>query len=135
MALFNSYTWTIGLGKALGLVYGLVWFFTVPLVAPESDPLLRWGILGLIVTLGAMISMATLAQKQFGTPFTLIPSWIISGGIGAWMGLLILLMSYDLVAQHTAYFLPESMDMPWLLVVETTILGVIIGWASRRAYG
>jgi hypothetical protein len=126
--------WTVGLGKAFGLAYGLVWFFTVPLVAPDADPLLRWGILGWIITLSALISMAVLAQPRFSKPFVSIPAWIFSAALGAWMGVLIMLVAHELVARYTAYFWPEFLFMPWLLVVETAIVGVIIGWASRRAF-
>jgi len=41
MGLLNNYMLKVGLGKCLGLIHGLVWFFTLPLAVPSADPLLR----------------------------------------------------------------------------------------------
>jgi len=81
-----------------------------------------------------MIGMAVLARPRFGPVFSMLPNWLISGALGAWMGVLMVLFSYGVVAQFTATYLPVSLQSPWLLVVETGVLGIIIGWASAHVF-
>lgn len=134
MTFLNSYMWKVGLAKWLGLAYGLAWFFLLPVVMPESDPLLRWGILAWAITMGGMIGMTVMARPRFGPGFSRIPNWILSAMLGAWMGVIMVLFAADTIAAMMAYFLPAMLQSPWLLCAETALLGIVIGWASSHAF-
>ena len=47
----------IAVGKAIGFGFGLVGYLTLPMLLPDADPYLRWGILLWYGTMGAMIGV------------------------------------------------------------------------------
>ncbi|MEK9672501.1 MAG: hypothetical protein VW268_08360 [Rhodospirillaceae bacterium] len=48
----------IGIGKAIGLAFGLIGFTFLPYFLPDAGWLLRWGILLWYMTVGAVIGFA-----------------------------------------------------------------------------
>lgn len=119
----------IGIGKLIGLIFGLMGFFLLPYFSPESDPLLRWGVLFWYITVGAIIGV-------FGV-FTWhpvlhlpLPWWFRAPLIGGWMNFVLTFFAYDafqsiIVSIFGSDFYATS---PFWFVLEGAVIGLIIGF-------
>ena len=126
----------IAIGKAVGLVIGLIGFFILPLFAPDAGWLLRWGVLLWYTTLGALIGV-------FGV-FTYhpvlklpMPWWVRAPFLGAWMNFVLTFFAYDtfrdmLVVMFGA---DSALTSPFWFVLEGALVGLLIGYLATRFGG
>ena len=126
----------IGVGKAVGLLFGLVGFVLLPVLAPGSGWLLRWGVLLWYMTLGALVAMAcTLTRPPVSEPP--MPWWLMAPGLGAWMNFVLTLFAYDAMKMVMVSMMGENgiMQSPFWFVAEGAIVGLVIGYAVTRFGG
>lgn len=123
----------IGIGKAVGLLFGLAGFVLLPVLAPGSGWLLRWGVLLWYVTLGALVGMALiLTRPPLSQPP--MPWWLVATGLGAWMNFVLTLFAHDAMTMVMVATFGENgmMQSPFWFVAEGAIVGLVIGYAVTR---
>lgn len=125
----------IAIGKTIGLVIGLLAFFTIPQLVPEMSPLIRWGILFWYVTFGAIIGMFGVFTYHpiLKLPF---PWWIRATFVGAWLNFVLVFFAYEQLGQiMVATFGADGiLQSPFWAVAEGAVLGAIIGFFATK-YG
>jgi len=126
----------IGIGKSIGLIVGLIGFFLLPYFSPESDPLLRWGVLFWYITVGAVIGV-------FGV-FTWhpvlklpMPWWFRAPLIGGWMNFVLTFFAYDAFqSMIISVFGPDfPLGSPFWFVLEGAMVGLVMGYFATRFGG
>ena len=126
----------IGVGKAVGLIFGLIGFVSLPYLAPTMDPMVRWGILFWYPTVGAMIGLAGVYTRH---PVLHLPMpwWLRSSVIGCWMNFVLTLFAYDSMATLlTEVFGVDGLFVsPFWFVVEGGIIGLVIGAIATKLGG
>lgn len=126
----------IAAGKATGLAIGLIGFFVMPLLWPDTDLLLRWGILLWYTTLGGIIGMFGVLDHHPVLKFPM-PWWFRAPLLGAWMNFVLVFFTYDMMAAMLNGLLggPDVWTSPFWLVAEGAIIGLVIGYAATRVGG
>lgn len=126
----------IAIGKAVGLVIGLIGFFSLPWLDPNADGLVRWGLLLWYTTLGGLIGLAGVFNWH---PVLRLPMpwWFRAPLLGAWMNFVLTFFAYDTMRQMlVATFGPESvLSSPWWFTLEGAIVGLVIGYIATRLGG
>ncbi len=126
----------IAIGKAVGLVFGLIGFMLLPYFWPDASMLLRTGILFWYITLGAIIGVFGVFTYH---PILRLPMpwWVRAPLIGAWMNFVLTFFAYD--AMQTlliAMFGYEgTLNSPFWFVAEGAIIGLIMGFLATRFGG
>ena len=123
----------IGVGKAVGLLFGLAGFVLLPVLAPGSGWLLRWGVLLWYLTLGGLVAMACiLTQPPLSKPP--MPWWLVAPGLGAWMNFVLTLFAYDAMTMVMVAAFGENgvLQSPFWFMAEGAIVGLAIGYGVRR---
>lgn len=126
----------IAIGKAIGLVIGLIGFIVLPYVFPGADWQIRWGILLWYTTLGAIIGMFGVFTWHPVLKLPL-PWWVRAPLIGAWMNFVLTFFAYDVMADVLeAMFGPDGiLASPFWFVAEGALVGLIIGYFATRFGG
>ena len=126
----------IAIGKAIGLLFGLIGFFLLPSIWPEADMLIRWGVLLWYVTFGAIIGMAGVIIYHPVVKLPL-PWWLQSPLLGAWLNLVLTFFAYDKLHAMLVSMLgaDSSLTSPFWIVLEGAIIGLIIGYFATRFGG
>ena len=126
----------IAIGKVIGLVIGLIGFIILPLIMPEADPYLRWGVLLWYITFGAIIGV-------FGV-FTYhpvlklpMPWWVRAPLMGAWLNFVLSLIAYDklLLVMQAVFGEGGFIASPFWLAAEGTFFGFLIGYFATKFGG
>ena len=68
----------------VGLISGLVFFFTIPQVWPSAELMLRWGVFLWYPLVGAVIGLVGIYRRH---PVLQLPMpwWVRAPSVGAWM--------------------------------------------------
>lgn len=126
----------IGIGKAVGFVFGLIGFIVLPYFVPDTSWQLRWGILLWYTTLGAIIGVFGIFTYH---PVIRIPMpwWFRAPLIGAWMNFVLTFFAYDqfrvfLIALFGA---GSVLNSPFWFALEGAVVGLAIGWCATRIGG
>ena len=126
----------VAVGKAVGFLFGLAGFLTVPYLLPDASEMLRWGILLWYVTIGAFIGFSGVLNRHpaLDVPF---PWWVRGPLIAVWMNLVLTLLMYPAIRAFTeALFGPDSwFTSPFWFVAEGVVVGLVIGYAATRIGG
>lgn len=125
----------IAIGKGIGLMFGLLGFFSMAAFWPESDSLLRWGVLLWYITVGAVIGVfgAVSWHPVLKLP---LPWWIRAPIIGGWMNFVLTFFAYDTFqAMILAVFGPNSFFSPFWSILEGAVIGLVIGFFATRFGG
>lgn len=126
----------IAVGKAVGLLFGLIGFLTIPYLLPEADALVRWGFLLWYLTLGAMIGLSGVLDRHpvLNLPF---PWWVRAPLIGAWFNLVLTLIAAEQLRAYAESLLGAGarFTSPFWFVAEGALAGLVIGFAATRAGG
>ena len=123
----------IGIGKAIGLLFGLAGFVLLPVLAPGSGWLLRWGVLLWYLTLGALVAMACiLTRPPLSKPP--MPWWLVATGLGAWMNFVLTLFAYDAMKMVMVSAFGENgvLQSPFWFMAEGASVGLVIGYGVTR---
>ena len=136
MATHPSLVNRIAIGKFIGLVVGLIGFFTLPAVYPEVTWHLRWGVLLWYVTLGAVVGMAGVFTRH-PVLLLLMPWWVRAPVIGAWMNLVLTFFAHREMADvMDAMFGPDGgLTSPYWFVVEGAVIAGLMGFFATRFGG
>lgn len=126
----------IAVGKAVGLMFGLAGFLTIPYLLPEAGPTLRWGFLLWYLTLGAVIGLVGVFDRYPVLDLPL-PWWLRAPLIGAWMNLVLTLIMHDRLRAYAESLLGPGarFTSPFWFVAEGALAGLVIGYAATRAGG
>ena len=126
----------IGIGKAVGLFFGLVAFFMAPSVLGETDLMTRLGVVFWYTTVGAFIGVFGVFTWH---PILKLPMlwWFRSAWIGAWMNFVLTLFLYDRMQVWIAHLAGEDgiISSPFWFVAEGALIGLIIGFVATRFGG
>jgi hypothetical protein len=126
----------IAIGKVVGLVFGVIGFAFCEFYLPETDWMLRWGILFWYTTLGAIIGVFGIFtwHPVLRLPF---PWWIRAPLLGAWMNFVLTFFAYDLMQGVLADLFNQSylLSSPFWFVAEGGVVGLIIGYFATRFGG
>jgi hypothetical protein len=123
----------IAVGKAVGTIIGLIGFVLLPVLWPESDPMLRWGILFWYATMGAIIAVYGVFNYHPVLRLPL-PWWVRAPIIGAWMNFVLVFFAYDLMEAAIQGMLGIALS-PFWFVVEGAIAGAVIGGLATKFGG
>jgi len=123
----------IAIGKTAGFLVGLVGFVTIPLVLPEADIYLRWGVLLWYATLGAIIGVFGVVNWHPMLELPL-PWWIRAPLLGAWMNFVLSFLIHDQLHRFTAvvFGADTANDSSFWFVGEGALAGLLIGYAATR---
>ncbi|MFQ5562952.1 MAG: hypothetical protein ACE5FO_05225 [Parvularculaceae bacterium] len=133
MTLKPSLVTRIAVGKAFGLIFGLVGFFLMP-VFGFDDLMLRFGVLFWYVTLGALVAIFGVLDFQPVLKFH-IPWWACGTLTGAWMNFVLTLFVFDIFAPVMAAEPVMGFTSPWWIVLEGAVFGLIAGGLAERFGG
>lgn len=126
----------VAIGKTIGLVVGLIGFFSLPALYPEVSWQLRWGVLLWYVTVGAVVGLAGVFTRH---PVLMLPMpwWVRAPVIGAWMNFVLTFFAHREMTDVIAVVLGPggSMTSPYWFVVEGAIVAAIIGFFATRFGG
>ena len=104
-----SLTTRIAIGKLVGLIVGLIGFFSLPWFWPEASMLLRWGILLWYTTLGALIGVFGVVTRHpvLNLP---LPWWCRAPIVGGWMNFVLTFFAWDAMSSMlVATFGPDGL--------------------------
>ena len=126
----------IAVGKGAGFVVGLAGLVSLPLIWPEADWWLRWGILLWYTTLGAVIGLIGVYTRHPLLKFPM-PWWLRAPMIGAWMNFVLVFFSHETMeAILTHVFGADSvLASPFWFVLEGAVVGLAIGFLATRLGG
>lgn len=126
----------IAIGKAIGFIFGLIGFISLPYFLPDAGWLLRWGILFWYITLGAIIGVFGVFTYHpiLKLPF---PWWFRSILIGAWMNFVLVFFAHEpMQAMMQAVFGQDgALSSPFWFVAEGAIIGFVMGYFATRFGG
>jgi hypothetical protein len=131
-----SLTLRIAIGKAIGLLFGLAGFVSLPLIWPDADPLLRWGVLLWYTTLGAIIGVFGVYTWHPVLRLPL-PWWLRAPLLGAWMNFVLTFFAYDAMRQllEAMFGVGGLLQSPFWFVLEGALVGWVIGYFATRFGG
>lgn len=126
----------VAVGKSVGLVFGIIGFAFCEFFLPDTDWMLRWGILFWYTTMGAIIGVFGVFNWHpvLRLPF---PWWIRAPLLGGWMNFVLTFFTYDLMQGVLADLFNENylMTSPFWFVAEGAVVGFIIGFFATRFGG
>ncbi len=126
----------IAVAKGLGFVFGIIAFAAMPVFAPESGAMFRWGLLFWYTTMGAMIGLFGVFDWH---PLLRLPMpwWFRGLFLGGWLNLLLVFLMYDDLALMMVGFFGEDglFRSPLWFVVDGAIAGLLIDWIATKTTG
>ena len=126
----------VGLGKIIGLSFGLIGYFTLPLLVAEPSMLFQVGIVLWYTTLGAIVGLVGIFAHH---PILKIsfPWWVRGFLVGAWMNLVLTFLAYseisDITIATTSQF--SFYVSPFWMVLEGGLIGLLIDYITTRCFG
>lgn len=125
MTLKPSLITRIGVGKAVGLIAGLIGFFLLPTFGFDSL-MVRFGFLFWYITLGAIVAIFGVLDLQPVLKFH-VPWWACGILTGAWMNFVLTLFAFGVMAPVMAAHPIMGFTSPWWMVLDGAIFGLIAG--------
>lgn len=126
----------IAVGKTIGLIVGLIAFFSLPHFLPEADSMLRWGLLLWYITFGAIIGVFGVFTYH---PVLKMPMpWYINAPLmGGWMNFVLVFFAHDDMTAMMLRIFGENgaLSSPFWFAAEGAIIGLIIGYFATRFGG
>lgn len=123
----------IGIGKLVGFAVGGTFALALPLIAPDTGAMMRWGIVLWYTTLGAIIGVFGVVTYH---PVLRLPMpWYVRAPLlGAWLNFVLVLIAREPLAAVTAVAVGAPLS-PFWLVAEGAAVGLLIGFCATRAGG
>lgn len=126
----------VAIGKGIGFLVGLMGFVFLPHFLPETDGLLRWGILLWYTTFGAIIGL--IGVLTFHPVLKLNFLWWMRGPIvGAWLNFVLVFFAYDVMAAMLVSVFGEGgvLRSPFWFAAEGAVMGFVIDYFATRFGG
>ncbi|MEH6405408.1 MAG: hypothetical protein V7750_18700 [Sneathiella sp.] len=125
----------IAIGKGIGFSVGVLGVACLFLFAPESSPLLLWGVVLWYTTVGAFVGIFGLFTEHPVFKFS-FPWWLRSSFLGAWMNFVLTFFAYDVFQALLLDVFGDfgALISPFWFVLEGAIVGLLIGYFATR-YG
>ena len=132
----KALVYRIGVGKAIGLVFGLLGFFAMPYFLSDPSLALRWGILLWYTTLGAVVGVFGVFSYHPVLKMPM-PWWLRGFWVGAWFNFVLALSAYEQLSVLVAAAMGEYSlyASPFLLVIEGALIGLLIDYVLTRWFG
>jgi len=131
-----SITLRIGYGKILGLLFGVIAYFSLSIFAPETNFAFRFGFLIWYLTLGAVIGvMGIFTNNPF---FNLDILWWMRGSLtGAWLNFVLLIFIYDEISGIllSIFGTQNLFSTPWWFVFKGALIGVVMDYILTQFAG
>ncbi len=126
----------IAIGKAIGLVLGLIGFIFLPFFLPDAGWLLRWGILLWYTTLGGLIGLFGVFTWHPVLKIS-FPWWVRAPFLGAWMNFVLTFFAYDPMHAMMVSVFGENgfINSPFWFTLEGALIGLLIGFLATRFGG
>lgn len=126
----------IAIGKAIGLVFGLLGLIFLPFFLPDAGWMLRLGILFWYTTVGAIIGVFGVFTYHPVLKLPL-PWWVRAPLLGAWMNFVLAFFAYDAMEAMMKSLFPQGgvICSPFWFVIEGAVIGLIIGFFATRFGG
>lgn len=129
-----SLTLRIGVGKIVGLLFGLAVFFMLPMFYPDASLHIRFGIMFWYITIGAIVGFAGVLTENPIVKF-LLPWWLRGLIFGGWMNFVLALIAYDQIQAILISVNMLGMTSPLWVVVEGAIVGLVADYFATRFGG
>lgn len=125
----------IGIGKGVGLAFGLLGLVLFPYFVPEAGWLPRIGILLWYTTLGAIIGAFGVFTFHPVLKFPM-PWWVRGPFLGAWMNFILTCFAYDSFKGFMVaiFGVDGVLQSPFWFTAEGAFVGLVIGYFATR-YG
>ena len=132
----KSLIYRVGVGKAIGLVIGLLGFFTLPLMMQDPTLLFRTGVLLWYPTLGAIIGIFGVFVYHPVLKISM-PWWFRGALLGAWMNFVLTLFAYEQICTMVIAVMGEyaRYTSPFLMIVEGALIGLLMDYFLTRWFG
>jgi len=126
----------IVIGKTLGLVFGIIGFFSLPYFYPDLSLMFQWAILLWYVTLGALVGVFGVLNYHPILKLPL-PWWFRSAFLGGWMNFILVLFTYDEFKEMMLYTFGENglFTSPFWIIGDGIIAALIIGYFATKIGG
>ena len=126
----------VGVGKAVGAVFGLVALIALPYFAPEAGWLLRIGLLLWYATLGAVIGVFGVFDRHPVLKMPM-PWWLRAPAIGACMNFVLTFFAYDVMAGMliAGFGVGSLWTSPWWFTLKGAVVGLAIDYCATRLGG
>ena len=122
--------------KLVDLIFGLVFFFTIPMVWPSAELTLRWGVLLWYPLVGAVIGLVGIYRRH---PVLQLPMpwWVRAPLVGAWMNFVLAFFCFPVLVTLYQDLWPSlpAWAAPLLLALEGAVVGAIIGAIATHVGG
>ena len=123
-------------GKSVGFLIGLIPFFVVPALLPESTLVLRIGLVLWYTTMGAIIAVFGVVTWH---PVLRLPMpwWLRAPLVGGWLNFVLMLFAHEqmrLVLQ-AAFGPGGTLQSPFWFVLIGCVAGLLIGFLATSLGG
>lgn len=123
----------IAIGKAIGLVIGLVGALGVPAFLDQIDVMTRIGILLWYPTMGAFIGVFGVMVRHPVLDLPL-PWWVRAPLIGGWMNFVLVFFAHEVMAGLLNGMTGIALS-PFWFVLEGALVGALMGFVATRFGG
>lgn len=133
---FSGVMKRIAVGKLVGFIIGLLGFFLLPYIYPETSSMLKWGVLFWYTTFGAIIAAFGVFTYHPVLKISM-PWWFRGPFIGAWLNLVLTFFAYQQFEQIMLAVFGEGgvMQSPFWFVLEGAIFGWLIDYLATKCGG
>ena len=126
----------VGIGKAIGFLFGLLGFIFMTYFLPDVGWMFRWGVLLWYTAVGAMIGVFGVFTYH---PVLRIPWpwWLRAPLLGAVMNSILVLFTFDDIQSVMTSLFGESgiLSSPFWFAAEGAIIGLVIDYLATRFGG
>ena len=128
----NNFGRRVAMAKFIGFVVWLIWFFWLSFVFDYDDLFFRFAILFWYTTFWSIIWIFWIMDKHPLMNFSM-PFWFRWIFIWAWLNLLVVFFSYDIIVNVMAWSVFDWYS-PFWIVLEWAIIWLLIDWISTKYY-
>lgn len=132
----QSVTGRVAVGKAIGLVVGLIVMFVLPLFGYPGFGFTGFGILIMFILMGAMIGFIGQFDRHPMLDFKM--SWWMRGAmVGLSFMLMFVLLSYDSleIVMKSSLISWTGLVSPFWALIDGAIAGLIMGYVETKMCG
>lgn len=132
----HSLTGRVFVGEMAGFVFGLIFMFLMPAFGVDMFSMYSWGVLLMLVVMGAMIGFIGIFERHpvLGMP---LPWWVRGPAVGAMFMLILVLLNFDAV--YTMMLSPivswMGFESPFWIMLDGVVIGGIIGLICTKLSG